>query len=122
MKKLYLLSKDERESFFRVASEAAKISFDIIEKDYWVVWTLERLFTLQDLKTHLTFKGGTSLSKVYGIIDRFSEDIDVSIEKQFLGFDEARRSRKSVLQKPTARDLNIGRSVNTALVVMPKRC
>jgi hypothetical protein len=85
MKPIYLLPKDEREIFFRTAAEALKISFDIIEKDYWVVWTLERLFALEDLKTHLTFKGGTSLSKVYGIIDRFSEDIDLSIERDFLG-------------------------------------
>ena len=87
MKGIYFLPKDERELFFRTAAETLKISFDIIEKDYWVVWTLERLFSLEDLKTHLTFKGGTSLSKVYGIIDRFSEDIDLSIERDFLGFD-----------------------------------
>ncbi len=51
-----------------------------------MVWTLERLFSLSELKSHLTFKGGTSLSKVYGLIERFSEDIGVSIEKDFLGF------------------------------------
>ena len=82
---IYLLPKNERELFFRTAADALKISLDIIEKDYWVVWTLERLFALRELKTHLTFKGGTSLSKVYGIIDRFSEDIDLSIEREFSG-------------------------------------
>ena len=59
---------------------------EIIEKDYWVVWVLERLFSLEKLKPHLTFKGGTSLSKIYGLIDRFSEDIDLSIEREFFGF------------------------------------
>lgn len=96
---LYLLPKNEREDFFRVAADTSNISFDIIEKDYWVVWTLERLFSLDDLKNHLTFKGGTSLSKVYGIIDRFSEDIDLSIERDFLGFNENKNPEKADSKK-----------------------
>jgi hypothetical protein len=99
MTSLYLLPKKEREDFFRVAADTSKISFDIIEKDYWVVWTLERLFSLADLKNHLTFKGGTSLSKVYGLIDRFSEDIDLSIERDFLGFDENKNPEKATSKK-----------------------
>lgn len=51
MKGIYLLPKEERENFFRIAGEKLKISFDIIEKDNWVVWTLEQLFALEDLKT-----------------------------------------------------------------------
>ena len=86
MNEIYLLSKNEREIYFRTAADAIKMPFNIIEKDYWVVWILERLFTLTELKNHLTFKGGTSLSKIYNMIDRFSEDIDLSIEKQFFGF------------------------------------
>ncbi|MBS4169772.1 hypothetical protein NEOC95_000490 [Neochlamydia sp. AcF95] len=42
------------------------LPFEIIEKDYWVVWVLERLFSLEKMRPHLTFKRGTSLSKVYG--------------------------------------------------------
>lgn len=57
-----------------------------VEKDFWVCWTLERLFALPELKGHLTFKGGTSLSKVWGLIDRFSEDIDLTIGRDALGF------------------------------------
>lgn len=86
MSELHLLSLKERELFLREASADLNISFSIIEKDFWVVWTLGRLFSIEDLKSHLTFKGGTSLSKVYGLIERFSEDIDISIEKDFLGF------------------------------------
>ena len=58
----------------------------IIEKDFWVCWTLKRLFVLDGFRDHLTFKGGTTLSKVYRIIERFSEDIDIAIERDFLGF------------------------------------
>lgn len=58
----------------------------IVEKDFWVCWTLKELFRLPELGKHLIFKGGTSLSKVFKVIERFSEDIDVSIDRGFLGF------------------------------------
>jgi hypothetical protein len=58
----------------------------ILEKDFWVCWTLKELFRLPTIGEHLIFKGGTSLSKVFKIIKRFSEDIDVSIDRNFLGF------------------------------------
>ena len=94
MKELHLYSPEERKPFFESAAYDTQISFEIIEKDYWVVWTLDRLFSLPDLKSHLTFKGGTSLSKIYGIIERFSEDIDVSIEREFLGFGDTKDPEK----------------------------
>ncbi|GLQ22563.1 hypothetical protein GCM10007853_04370 [Algimonas ampicilliniresistens] len=59
----------------------------IVEKDFWVCWTLKRVFSLQDMETGLIFKGGTSLSKAYGVIRRFSEDIDLSLDRRDLGFD-----------------------------------
>lgn len=86
MNEIHLLAQDERELFFRTAADIQNMPFEIIEKDFWVVWILERLFSLEKVKFHLTFKGGTSLSKVYGLIDRFSEDIDLSIERDFFGF------------------------------------
>ena len=99
MSKIHLLSPDERQIFMAEAAANLGIPFSIIEKDFWVVWTLERLFSLDELKTHLTFKGGTSLSKIFGIIDRFSEDIDVSIEKHFLGFSEENDPEKAESKK-----------------------
>jgi len=86
MTDIHLLPKKERQIFFDTAVSITGIPFPLLEKDFWVVWVLERLFSLQGLKSYLTFKGGTSLSKVYGVIQRFSEDIDLSIEKEFLGF------------------------------------
>jgi hypothetical protein len=57
-----------------------------IEKDFWVCWTLRELFSLPEWGEQLTFKGGTSLSKGWQLISRFSEDIDVVIDREFLGF------------------------------------
>ena len=51
-----------------------------IEKDFWVCWTLDALYhQLPNGQPRLLFKGGTSLSKAYGLIERFSEDIDVTV-------------------------------------------
>lgn len=79
-------SNAEREELFREAANSKGVHFQIIEKDFWVCWTLKRLFGLSAIGQHLIFKGGTSLSKGYGLIERFSEDIDVSIYRSLLGF------------------------------------
>ena len=69
---------------------AGQAGLDIIlEKDFWVSWLLGVLFTLPDIAQHLVFKGGTSLSKVFGVIDRFSEDIDLCLVPEFVGADAA---------------------------------
>ena len=57
-----------------------------VEKDLWVCWTLRELFSLPGIGEHLTFKGGTSLSKAWKLIRRFSEDIDLIVDKEALGF------------------------------------
>lgn len=61
----------------------------ILEKDFWVSWLLGLLFAQPELAPHLVFKGGTSLSKVFGVIDRFSEDIDLCLVPAFVGADAA---------------------------------
>lgn len=83
----FLQIKDTDKSIaYRKASEVTGLSEGILEKDFWVCWTLKELFNLDEIKDNLTFKGGTSLSKIYKVIDRFSEDIDVSVERAYLGF------------------------------------
>lgn len=57
----------------------------LVEKDFWVCWTLRRVFSLPDPPARLLFKGGTSLSKVFNAIQRFSEDIDLSLDREALG-------------------------------------
>lgn len=60
----------------------------MVEKDFWVSWTLATLFGHAEFREQLVFKGGTSLSKVFGVIKRFSEDIDLSVSPAFLGISE----------------------------------
>jgi predicted nucleotidyltransferase component of viral defense system len=60
----------------------------IVEKDFWVCWILKLLFAEPALKNQMVFKGGTSLSKVFGLIDRFSEDIDLVLDWRLLGYEQ----------------------------------
>ena len=78
------LSADERNLYCRQASERMDIPLPaaVIEKDFWVCWTLKVLNEIPELKGNITFKGGTSLSKAWGLIERFSEDIDIAINRK----------------------------------------
>ena len=76
----------ERQLYFEQTAERMNLPSHLIEKDFWVCFTLKVLFDLDDFKDHLTFKGGTSLSKVYKVIERFSEDIDFAVNRNLLGF------------------------------------
>ncbi len=80
------LPSKEQQQLLTLASEKFSLNEHVLEKDFWVCLTLNQLFQINSLSQHLTFKGGTSLSKVYNVIKRFSEDIDLSIEKGFFGY------------------------------------
>jgi hypothetical protein len=71
---------------YEEAGRRLGLSAGSVEKDLWVCWTLRALFRLPASGPHLTFKGGTSLSKGWKLIDRFSEDIDIVIDREYLGF------------------------------------
>ena len=86
------------------------------EKDFWVCWTLEQLFALPELKGHLTFKGGTSLSKAWGLIDRFSEDIDLTIGRDALGFGGENSPERAPSAKQQAKRLKALRDACGTLV------
>jgi hypothetical protein len=83
----FLAQPGERQRvIYEEASRRLGLSAGSVEKDLWVCWTLRALFHLPTSGPHLTFKGGTSLSKGWKLIDRFSEDIDIVINREFLGF------------------------------------
>jgi hypothetical protein len=87
MEELLKASQNERTQYFQEATARSQNIKNpiIIEKDFWVCWTLNQIFSNPALSPHITFKGGTSLSKCYGIIDRFSEDVDLTLSKQYIG-------------------------------------
>ncbi len=70
---------------FSVTAEELGIDSVIIEKDFWVCWILRRLFMSSSIAEQVIFKGGTSLSKCFGLINRFSEDIDLILDYRALG-------------------------------------
>jgi hypothetical protein len=80
------LSPDDRVDLFRSVAAKRGLSDAIVEKDFWVCWVLKRVFSLENPPAGILFKGGTSLSKVYKLIDRFSEDVDLSFDRAGLGF------------------------------------
>lgn len=81
------LTPQRRALAFEQAATQRAVGAVIIEKDFWVCWLLAQLFSQTELAPHMVFKGGTSLSKVFGLIDRFSEDIDLSVSPTFVGAD-----------------------------------
>lgn len=81
----YKLQNNEKQEVLAAVSQSVGLPTFVIEKDWWVVQIL-RLITKMDITDQLVFKGGTSLSKAWGLIDRFSEDIDLAINREFFGF------------------------------------
>lgn len=80
------LDDDERKEALAVAAAKLNRPAHLLEKDAWVVWALNCMFS-SHLAAHLTFKGGTSLSKAYQIINRFSEDIDLTLDIRWIAED-----------------------------------
>lgn len=79
MPEFFALSRDDQREALLAAAERSGRPPHLLEKDVWVVWTLRHLFAGPHAR-HLVFKGGTSLSKAYGVIRRFSEDVDLTYD------------------------------------------
>ncbi len=101
-------SEQERLNLFRAASQKLRVHEAIIEKDFWVCWVLDHLFAHSAWKSQLAFKGGTSLSKAYGVIERFSEDIDLVLDWQVLGFEK----EELLLERTATKQAQIGAKAN----------
>ncbi len=79
-------SEADRRGLFLSAAARLGTAVQHVEKDFWVCWTLDAMFNgLSSDSPRLLFKGGTSLSKSFGLIDRFSEDIDITVFRDDLG-------------------------------------
>lgn len=97
MKYIDLSKEDRIDVLDRVSTELNIKQREVIEKDWWVTAVLRALFNLPYAQ-HLSFKGGTSLSKCWHLINRFSEDIDIAIDREYLGF-SGKLSRTQISDK-----------------------
>lgn len=86
--KIAQLPAQDRQDIFTEAASRLGIRPTIIEKDFWVCLVLKLLFEKSCFAEYLVFKGGTSLSKAHGLIERFSEDIDLVLDWRLIGFGE----------------------------------
>jgi hypothetical protein len=117
MDKIATGSASDRRDLFSESATRLGMSAAVIEKDFWVCWILKRLFADPQLKEQMVFKGGTSLSKVYGLIDRFSEDIDLVLDWRLLGYgtDDGSDPYQSISSKTKQDQYN--RAMNAKAVV-----
>ncbi len=86
MKNFIKLSKKDKLNIFNQTSERTGLPSSAVEKDWWVTLSLNIIFSLP-YANKIVFKGGTSLSKAWNLIERFSEDVDLAIDRNHLGFE-----------------------------------
>ena len=108
MRKIATIPARDREALFRNTAAKMGMREAIIEKDFWVCYLLDYLFHRSAWKDNLAFKGGTSLSKAYGLIERFSEDIDLILDWRVLGYgkDEPWEARSNTKQNIFNKEAN----------------
>jgi len=106
MDRVARLSNPQRRELFTETAARLGMTPAVVEKDFWVTWVLERLFAVPALSRLLMFKGGTSLSKAYGLIERFSEDIDLILDWRVLGGDDPLAERSATQQNKLNKEID----------------
>ncbi len=107
MNRVAALTTAERSELFELTAERRGMgSVAVVEKDFWVCWTLKRLFEHPELSKLLIFKGGTSLSKVFGLIERFSEDIDLILDWRVVTDEDPLAARSNTKQDRLNKEMN----------------
>ena len=102
MIRFYNIVEQEKKNIYKEVSNRVNMPAFNVEKDWWVVQTLHLVFKME-AGAHLVFKGGTSLSKSWGVINRFSEDVDLAIDRKFLGFEgHLNKSQRTKLRKASS--------------------
>lgn len=99
MRKFHQLPNETKERIYKNTGEKNNLPAHAVEKDWWVAQTLSILKNTE-IGEHLVFKGGTSLSKAWDVIERFSEDIDLTVDRIFFGFEgELGKTQRTNLRK-----------------------
>jgi len=100
------LSSSERSELFSETAAKRGMTPAVVEKDFWVTWSLSKLFGEAELSRLLMFKGGTSLSKIFHLIERFSEDIDLILDWRVLTDEDPEEDRSKSKQKKLNEEIN----------------
>jgi hypothetical protein len=93
------MAASQRADLFGETANRMGLAGAVVEKDFWVCWVLKQLFSMEAFSGRLLFKGGTSLSKIFHAINRFSEDIDLAVDYAALGFTGIRDPRQQGLSR-----------------------
>lgn len=122
MRKIAMLSDNDRNELFRNTADKMGLNDAIVEKDFWVCFTLDYLFHRSSWKEDITFKGGTSLSKAFHLISRFSEDIDLILDWRVLGYgiNEPWEERSNTKQDAFNKEANARAEVFLAKTFCPE--
>jgi len=100
------MPKPDRYKLFLETEARCGIAVGLIEKDFWVCWILRHLFSIPEFESRILLKGGTTLSKIYRVIERFSEDIDLAVDYEMLGFNGNRNPMTDMSKQKRTRLLN----------------
>lgn len=101
MRDIAKLNENDKKALFHNTAAKMGMTDAIIEKDFWVCYMLDYLFHRSAWKSNIAFKGGTSLSKSYGLIERFSEDIDLILDWRVLGYEKDEPWKNAATQNRT---------------------
>lgn len=100
------LSPEQRSELFRETAARKGVTNAIAEKDFWVTWVLSKIFSDPLLSKLMIFKGGTSLSKAFRLIERFSEDIDLILDWRTVIDTDPRESKSKTAQDKLNKEIN----------------
>lgn len=114
MNKFLTLTKEQRAAVFERVGASVGLPMQAVEKDFWVTVILQAVFSLP-VAQHLIFKGGTSLSKAWGLISRFSEDIDLAVNPIALGAAEGNLTKKQIKKLRKASSLFVSEQLTPML-------
>jgi hypothetical protein len=106
MNRVAVFSIAERSELFKETAALRKMRPANAEKDFWVCWTLDRLFGHPEISRIILFKGGTSLAKVFHLVERFSEDIDLILDWRLLTDEDPKAKRSKTQQATFNKDIN----------------
>ena len=119
MHKVAQFTAKQREELFSETARQMGTTNAIVEKDFWVVWVLSKIFSDIQLKKILMFKGGTSLSKVFSLIGRFSEDVDLILDWTLVTIDDPLADRTNNKQNKFNKSINENAKVYIETKILP---